>query len=78
MYAHMCIIQKYHMALRLKKDKDEEEEEETGRKHGDMQKMWKGMLKRQKRMKFFELATHLHNKVRSAVQRVLMSKNPCV
>jgi len=63
------------MALRLNKD----EEEETGRKWGDNAEDVEGDAEEIEEDEILELATHLHNEVRSAVQRVLMStKNPCV
>jgi len=75
MYVHMCIIQKYHMALSLNKDKDEEE---TGRKHGGNAEDVEGDAEEMEENEVLELATHLHNEVRGAVERVLMStKNPC-
>jgi len=65
------------MALRLNKDKDEEEE--TGRKWGDNAEDVEGDAEEMEEDEILELATHLHNEVRSAVERVLMStKNPCV
>jgi hypothetical protein len=65
------------MALRLNKNKDEAEE--TGRKHGDNEEDVEGDTKEMEEGEILELATHLHNEVRSAIERVLMStKNPCV
>jgi hypothetical protein len=78
MYIHIYIIQKYHIALRLNKDKDEAEQE-TGRKHVDNAEDVEGDAEQMEKDEILELATHLHNKVRSAIKRVLMStKNPCV
>jgi len=72
----MYIIQKRHMALRLNKYK---EEEETGKKQGDNAEDVEGDAEEMEEDEIMELATHLHNEVRSAVERVLMStKNPCV
>ena len=64
------------MALRLNKYK---EEEETGKKQGDNAEDVEGDAEEMEEDEIMELATHLHNEVRSAVERVLMStKNPCV
>jgi len=65
------------MALRLNKSTDEEEE--TGRKCGDNAEDVEGDAEEMEENEVLELATHLHNEVRSAVERVLMStKKPCV
>jgi hypothetical protein len=66
------------MALSPNKDEVEEERRQW-RKQGDNAEDVEGDAEDMEEDEILELATHLNNKVRSAVERVLMStKNPCV